>query len=118
MVDQVVFTAFQRFDQDGSGYITGEELTRVLQSLEPDDSRHLLNIFWAILASFCHQNCTKGGFFWAASVQDWDNERVAELLATADSSGDGKLQIGEFIKWIFAEDPKAIGLGFLDLPRH
>lgn len=78
MVDQVVFTAFQRFDQDGSGYITGEELTKVLQSLEPDD---------------------------------WDNDRVAELLASADSSGDGKLQVGEFIKWIFAEDPKAIGLG-------
>jgi len=41
---------------------------------------------------------------------------VAELLASADSSGDGKLQVGEFIKWIFAEDPKAIGLGFLDVP--
>ena len=42
MVDQVVFTAFQRFDQDGSGYITGEELTKVLQSLEPDDSGHFI----------------------------------------------------------------------------
>ena len=53
-----------------------------------------------------------------ASTQDWDNDRVAELLASADSSGDGKLQVGEFIKWIFAEDPKAIGLGFLHGPGH
>ena len=48
-----------------------------------------------------------------AAAEDWDNERVAELLATADASGDGKLQIGEFLQWIFAEDPKAIGLGHL-----
>ena len=78
MVDQVVLTAFKRFDEDGSGFISREELGKVLQSLEPDE---------------------------------WDNDRISELFATADSSGDGKLQIGEFLKWIFAEDPKAIGLG-------
>ena len=36
---------------------------------------------------------------------DWDSERIDELLAEADSSGDGKLQIQEFLKWIFAEEP-------------
>ena len=78
MVDQVVLTAFKRFDQDGSGFISHEELGKVLQSLDPDD---------------------------------WDNDRVDELMATADASGDGKLQITEFLQWIFAEDPRAIGLG-------
>eukprot|EP00438_Fugacium_kawagutii_P001930 Skav226025 [mRNA] locus=scaffold2502:40315:42486:+ [translate_table: standard] len=78
MVDQVVLAAFKRFDVDGSGFITVEELGTVLQSLEPDD---------------------------------WEHDRVNELLANADSSGDGKLQIGEFLQWIFAEDPKALGLG-------
>lgn len=78
MVDQVVLNAFKRFDQDGSGFISHEELGKVLQSLDPDD---------------------------------WDNDRVDELMATADASGDGKLQITEFLQWIFAEDPRAIGLG-------
>ncbi|CAK9007883.1 unnamed protein product [Durusdinium trenchii] len=78
MVDHVVLNAFKRFDQDGSGCISREELGTVLQSLNPDD---------------------------------WDSERIDELLAEADSSGDGKLQIQEFLKWIFAEDPKSVGLG-------
>lgn len=35
------------------------------------------------------------------------------LLAIADSNADGKLQIGEFLNWIFAADPKSAGLGLV-----
>lgn len=34
----------------------------------------------------------------------WDDEDIDEILATADASGDGELQIEEFVKWVFAED--------------
>jgi len=34
----------------------------------------------------------------------WEDEDIDEILAAADSSGDGELQIQEFVKWIFAED--------------
>ncbi|CAJ1441597.1 unnamed protein product [Effrenium voratum] len=79
MVDQVVLSAFQRFDQDGNGSISREELGSVLKSLQPDGQ--------------------------------WDSNAVDYLLAGADASGDGELQIDEFLQWIFAEDPKALGLG-------
>eukprot|EP00438_Fugacium_kawagutii_P021732 Skav236226 [mRNA] locus=scaffold132:191361:289207:+ [translate_table: standard] len=36
--------------------------------------------------------------------ESWTAEDVDQLLAQADSSGDGQLQIQEFLKWIFAED--------------
>ncbi|CAJ1406930.1 unnamed protein product [Effrenium voratum] len=34
----------------------------------------------------------------------WTDDSIDDLLAQADASGDGQLQIDEFLKWIFAED--------------
>ena len=34
----------------------------------------------------------------------WEDEAIDELLAQADESGDGELQLKEFVGWLFAED--------------
>eukprot|EP00438_Fugacium_kawagutii_P027792 Skav212048 [mRNA] locus=scaffold408:9109:9318:+ [translate_table: standard] len=57
---QKVLEAFKRFDQDGSGAISREELAAVLKKLE-----------------------------------EWDTSSVDQLLANADTSGDGELQLQE-----------------------
>eukprot|EP00437_Effrenium_voratum_P004130 CAMPEP_0181423132 /NCGR_PEP_ID=MMETSP1110-20121109/13972_1 /TAXON_ID=174948 /ORGANISM="Symbiodinium sp., Strain CCMP421" /LENGTH=1183 /DNA_ID=CAMNT_0023546251 /DNA_START=81 /DNA_END=3632 /DNA_ORIENTATION=- len=69
--DQTVLKAFQRFDKDGSGSITRDELSQVLRGLKSSE---------------------------------WDDDSIDQLLAAADSSGDGQLQVEEFVKWIFAEE--------------
>lgn len=38
------------------------------------------------------------------SGNPWTNEDIDQLLAQADASGDGELQVQEFLKWIFAEN--------------
>ena len=38
------------------------------------------------------------------SQEEWDEDSISQLLQQADSSGDGQLQIEEFVKWIFAEN--------------
>lgn len=65
-----VVEAFKRFDVDGTGSISRDELAEVLKSLD------------------------------AA----WEDDSIDQLLAMADQSGDGELQIKEFMHWIFAED--------------
>lgn len=40
----------------------------------------------------------------------WSDESIDQMLAQADASGDGQLQLSEFMSWIFAEDPKTLGL--------
>ena len=64
-----ILDAFQRFDKDGTGSISRDELADVLQLLD----------------------------------QAWDNNSIDRLLLQADASGDGELQIEEFLRWIFAE---------------
>eukprot|EP00435_Cladocopium_sp_Y103_P044919 s331_g12.t1 len=71
MASEKVLEAFQKFDQDGSGSISREELGEVLKSLD----------------------------------NAWEDETIDELLAHADESGDGELQLKEFVGWLFAEDP-------------
>lgn len=41
----------------------------------------------------------------------WSDESIDQLLAQADASGDGQLQLAEFVSWVFAEDPNAVGVG-------
>lgn len=69
--EKAVREAFQRFDQDGSGSISREELSAVLKALNPDE---------------------------------WDQPTIDQLLADADASGDGQMQIEEFLKWAFAQE--------------
>lgn len=59
---QKVLEAFKRFDQDGSGAISREELTAVLKKLD----------------------------------EEWDSSSIDQLLANADTSGDGELQLQEW----------------------
>ncbi|CAK9021927.1 unnamed protein product [Durusdinium trenchii] len=40
----------------------------------------------------------------------WDDASIDQLLTAADASGDGQLQIEEFVKWVFAEE-QAISAG-------
>eukprot|EP00435_Cladocopium_sp_Y103_P000388 s4523_g1.t1 len=75
-----VLEAFQKFDKDGNGSISREELVDVLRTLDPDD---------------------------------WDNNSIDHLLASADANGDGALQIDEFLRWIFAEDVNKLGTSSL-----
>ena len=42
----------------------------------------------------------------------WSDEAIDDLLCQADASGDGELQIDEFLKWIFAED-KELGAAYI-----
>ncbi|CAJ1328670.1 unnamed protein product [Effrenium voratum] len=42
---------------------------------------------------------------------EWDNDAIDHLLTQADSSGDGELQIQEFVSWVFAENYKSVGVG-------
>ena len=70
MASEQVLEAFQKFDQDGSGSISREELGEVLKSLD----------------------------------NAWEDEAIDELLAQADESGDGELQLKEFVGGLFAED--------------
>ena len=39
-----------------------------------------------------------------------DDAAIDELLSSADASGDGQLQVEEFLNWIFAEDAQALKL--------
>ena len=64
--EKTVLEAFNRFDADGSGSISREELGQVLKSLDPEG---------------------------------WDKDSIDQVLADADASGDGSLQIKEFIRW-------------------
>eukprot|EP00913_Durusdinium_trenchii_P003633 g3361.t1 len=70
-----VSEAFNRFDKDGSGSISRDELAEVLLELKP-----------------------------AEGFEGFHDEDIDQLLAAADSSGDGELQCEEFVKWVFAED--------------
>eukprot|EP00930_Biecheleria_cincta_P068982 TRINITY_DN56799_c0_g1_i1.p1 TRINITY_DN56799_c0_g1~~TRINITY_DN56799_c0_g1_i1.p1 ORF type:complete len:699 (-),score=119.91 TRINITY_DN56799_c0_g1_i1:356-2452(-) len=45
------------------------------------------------------------------SPEDWDKNAIDCLLAGADASGDGNLQVEEFVKWVFAEDTASFSLG-------
>ncbi|CAK9008277.1 unnamed protein product [Durusdinium trenchii] len=38
------------------------------------------------------------------SEDAWDDSAIDQLLSQADESGDGELQISEFVRWLFAED--------------
>ena len=80
MYSEAVVKAFKKFDTNGDGSISREELGTVLKSLQPDA---------------------------------WDQESVDQLLSQADTSGDGKLFIEEFVNWAFAEgkDLKAEAAG-------
>ena len=40
----------------------------------------------------------------ALQEEPWEDDEIDNLLTAADSSGDGELQIQEFVKWVFAED--------------
>ena len=75
-----VLDAFQKFDKDGNGSISREELVEVLRTLDPDD---------------------------------WDDNSIDHLLASADANGDGALQIEEFLRWVFAEDVSKLGTASL-----
>eukprot|EP00437_Effrenium_voratum_P019888 CAMPEP_0181460028 /NCGR_PEP_ID=MMETSP1110-20121109/33129_1 /TAXON_ID=174948 /ORGANISM="Symbiodinium sp., Strain CCMP421" /LENGTH=943 /DNA_ID=CAMNT_0023584565 /DNA_START=32 /DNA_END=2860 /DNA_ORIENTATION=+ len=70
MASEEVLRAFQRFDKDGSGSISRDELGEVLQTLD----------------------------------KTWEDASIDRLLSEADESGDGELQVAEFIRWVFAED--------------
>lgn len=70
MASEQVLKAFKRFDQDGSGSISREELGQVLKTLD----------------------------------EDWEDSSIDRLLSDADESGDGELQVAEFVRWVFAED--------------
>ena len=76
MPEEAVLEAFKKFDKDGNGSISREELIEVLRALDPDD---------------------------------WDDNSVDHLLASADANGDGALQIEEFLRWVFAEDGHQLG---------
>ena len=45
--------------------------------------------------------------------RSWDDGSIDELLAKADESGDGELQLEEFVRWLFAEATWIV----VDLPR-
>ena len=64
--EKSVLEAFQKFDKDGSGSISRDELGQVLKSLDPEG---------------------------------WDKDSIDQVLADADASGDGQLQMKEFIRW-------------------
>ncbi|CAK9013011.1 Calmodulin (CaM) [Durusdinium trenchii] len=64
-----VVAAFKRFDKDGSGSISRQELAAVLKGLNPTA---------------------------------WDDASIDRLMRGADRSGDGLLQIEEFVEWVFA----------------
>lgn len=72
---EAVLKAFKRFDADGSGSVSREELSSILKTL--DDT--------------------------------FDDEAIDGLLVLADASGDGELQIEEFLRWIFVEDQGSLG---------
>ena len=72
---EAVLEAFKRFDADGSGSVSREELSSILKTL--DDT--------------------------------FDDEAIDRLLVLADASGDGELQIEEFLRWIFVEDQGSLG---------
>eukprot|EP00438_Fugacium_kawagutii_P012020 Skav218162 [mRNA] locus=scaffold5213:34583:35180:- [translate_table: standard] len=52
----------------------------------------------------------------ALDPEAWDKDSIDQALVDADASGDGQLQIQEFLRWAFAQD-KSIsgGRGFLTL---
>mmetsp|Transcript_37673 Transcript_37673/g.90024 ORF Transcript_37673/g.90024 Transcript_37673/m.90024 type:complete len:711 (-) Transcript_37673:121-2253(-) len=75
-----VLEAFKRFDADGSGSISREELSEVLKSLD-----------------------------------ETLDEQVDNLLVLADASGDGELQVEEFVRWIFADDQQLAMSGVHDI---
>ena len=57
---------------------------------------------------WCLAVVSVGNVLQKLNPDDWDSERIDELLAAgADTNMDGKLQIDEFMRWIFAEDSVA-----------
>ncbi|CAJ1334039.1 unnamed protein product [Effrenium voratum] len=68
MPAEEVIQSFKKFDQDGNGLISRDEMTYVLKALKSDK---------------------------------FDEASVDQLMAKADTNGDGKLQIEEFVKWLF-----------------
>ena len=75
MASETVLEVFKRFDADGSGSLSREELSSVLKSLD----------------------------------ESLDDDATDRLLVLADASGDGELQVAEFLRWIFAEDQTNLG---------
>ncbi|CAK9008946.1 unnamed protein product [Durusdinium trenchii] len=71
MENAAVLEAFKKFDKDGDGSITRDELGNVLRTLDPEE---------------------------------WTEQELDRLLGRVDANGDGKLQVEEFLRWIFAED--------------
>ncbi|CAK9090384.1 unnamed protein product [Durusdinium trenchii] len=70
-MDKSVLEVFHKFDSDGSGAISRDELGEVLKSLQEEP---------------------------------WEDDQIDALLTAADASGDGELQVEEFVKWVFATD--------------
>eukprot|EP00929_Paragymnodinium_shiwhaense_P057148 TRINITY_DN2859_c0_g2_i1.p1 TRINITY_DN2859_c0_g2~~TRINITY_DN2859_c0_g2_i1.p1 ORF type:complete len:452 (+),score=179.53 TRINITY_DN2859_c0_g2_i1:133-1488(+) len=64
---------FRRFDLNANGEIEREELMKVLQHLDGDGST------------------------------SWTEERVDQLLKAADANRDGKIQLQEFLTYVFGE---------------
>lgn len=73
--EESILEAFKKFDSDGSGSISREELGQVLKALDPEA---------------------------------WDKDSIDQALADADASGDGQLQIKEFLRCSFLQRHKWI----------
>eukprot|EP00448_Togula_jolla_P038000 CAMPEP_0170640680 /NCGR_PEP_ID=MMETSP0224-20130122/40359_1 /TAXON_ID=285029 /ORGANISM="Togula jolla, Strain CCCM 725" /LENGTH=936 /DNA_ID=CAMNT_0010971213 /DNA_START=32 /DNA_END=2842 /DNA_ORIENTATION=+ len=67
-----VLESFRHADENGDGTIDRAELSKVLQSLSPDD---------------------------------WTDDKIDLLLSAADTNKDGRVQLTEWLQWIYGQDP-------------
>lgn len=109
--DEKVIEAFQKFDTDGSGNISRDELAEA-EGRSASANEKKLHISSLPIGTKHSSNTNHAGIrassdrlSWSITCEvlktldpeEWDNEAVDELLAAADKNCDGELSVKEFL---------------------